>query len=38
MEFYGWLDKETQGRYYRTHSHIYFEREEDAVMYALRWS
>jgi hypothetical protein len=37
MEFYGWLENETVGRYYKTHSHIYFEYEEDAVMYALRW-
>lgn len=37
IEFDGWLKNETAGRYYKTHSHIYFENEDDAVMYALRW-
>jgi hypothetical protein len=35
--FNSWLYDETAGKFYYTHSHIYFENEEDAVMYALRW-
>ena len=38
IDFYQWLKNETKGRFYKTHSHIYFECEIDAVMYALRWS
>jgi len=32
-----WLYQDTVGRFYYTHKHIYFEVEEDAVIYALRW-
>jgi hypothetical protein len=32
-----WLYQETVARFYYTHVHIYFEAEDDAVMYALRW-
>jgi len=36
-DFSYWRMHETEGRMYNTHSHIYFENEADAVMYALRW-
>ena len=37
IEINTWLYQETVGRFYYTHAHIYFEHEDDAVMYALRW-
>ena len=35
--FNNWLFDETTGRFYYTHTHIYFEHEDDAIMYSLRW-
>lgn len=36
-EIHDWLYQDTVGRFYYTHTHIYFEHKDDAVMYALRW-
>lgn len=38
MAFRTWLANDTAGRFYQTHSHIYFEHEDDAIMYTLRWA